>query len=91
MNKNFTIIAALGSLTVLGYTNIYFLFAAVFNLCIFAGVCRKIKQAFGKRGHGHNDNDANMGNATVMNTLCTVIFCCRISCRQYGQTIRTIL
>ena len=28
---------------------------------MFSGVCRKIKLAYGKRGHGHCDNDANMG------------------------------
>lgn len=59
VNKNFTVIAACGALTLLGKR---FNFYICQSRDTFLGVCRKVKPSYGERGHGHNDGDARMGD-----------------------------
>ena len=39
-----------------------FTVVSVMGALTVLGICRKVKVSYGERGHGHGDNDANMGN-----------------------------
>jgi hypothetical protein len=65
VNKNFTIISALGAMAVLGFVHKCIIPHYFMNI-IFKGINRKTKISYGKRGHGHCDNDANMGKEAFL-------------------------
>ena len=70
INKNYTFIAAIGTLAVFStfVSGHHWLFVCVKVNIFILGVCRKIKASYGQRGHGHSDNDANVGNISWMFT-----------------------